>query len=303
MARIAVLGAAALDIIIKVKEFPQKDCIVFPISKDICPGGSTANIAVGLKRLGIDSVFLGKVGEDRNGEIIIREFLKEEVETTHIIVEKDGETAGAFIAVDNSGDRMIYSLGGKPLYEKKDEMNLVNFDGLDGIYIGEVLPDIGALAEQMAKDRGIKVFFNPGTISSYYGLDNLQELIKGCDYLFLSLPELINLTGCSDKQEGIKKLLDMEVPNLIITEGSRGAGFYSKKEEVFIPAFKTEVVDTTGAGDSFTSGFIKGIYSGFEIGECLRLGNACAALAIQKIGARSSMPVWEEAAKFLGREF
>jgi ribokinase len=129
-----------------------------------------------------------------------------------------------------------------------------------------------------------------------------MEMLRNCDYLFLNLPEAYILTGCTDKTQAVEKLLCGGVPNVVITEGSIGAGFYSCTDKTFVEACKVEAVDTTGAGDSFTAGFIKGIYMNYGIAKFLKLGNACAALAIRRLGARSSMPDFNEVTEYIRQE-
>ncbi|MGI5854195.1 MAG: carbohydrate kinase family protein, partial [Bacillota bacterium] len=93
MTRIAVLGAAAVDTIVKVDQFPAADEIVFAQSLEKYPGGSTANVAVGLKRLGLETAFLGKAGGDTEGRIIKADFEKEGVDTSYLIIEQEAPSA------------------------------------------------------------------------------------------------------------------------------------------------------------------------------------------------------------------
>lgn len=303
MVKVASLGAAALDTIVKVDEFPHNDEIVFPKSIDMCPGGSTANVAVGLKRLGIESTFWGKVGDDKEGKIIIQEFLKEGVNTENIIKEKSKRSAGAFIAVNSSGERVIYSLGGTALYEKIEEVKYINLDDIQGIYIGEAFPEIAAEIEEKARDKNITIFYSPGGLFCRYGLNYLIKIIKNCDYILLNLPEAKILTGCSDKNMAVEKLLNLGIKAVVITEGKLGSGYYSRETNIFKEAYKVNAIDTTGAGDSFTAGFIKGVLSNYKIGKCLEFGNACASIAIKKIGARASMPYYDEVVNYIGQKF
>lgn len=297
--KVACLGAAALDTIVKVDEFPHNDEIVFPRSINKYPGGSTANVAVGIKRLGMDSAFWGKVGDDKEGEIIIHEFINEGVEAVNIIKEKNKNSAGAFIAVNSTGERVIYSLGGTALYEKIEETENIELDNIKGIYIGEAFPEVAVSIEKKARDKGIKIFYSPGGLFCQYGIKYLINIIKNCDYILLNLPEARLLTNCKSRDAAIEKLLELGVKAVVITEGKLGSGYYSRKSNVFKEAYKTEAIDTTGAGDSFTAGFIKGILSNYEISKCLEFGNACASIAIRKIGARSSMPTYNEVVNYL----
>ena len=299
VANIAVLGAAALDTIAKVDKFPEADQIVFPLSINRYPGGSTANIAVGLKRLGLKTSFLGKIGGDTEGSLIKEDFIREGVDTSYLEIEQDSLSAQAFIAVNRSGERVIYSLGGTALYDKDAEIDQVDFSGFSGLYIGEVLNNIGIKVVNSAQEFEIPIFYSPGGIFCGLGLEQIGYIVKNCDYLLLNLPELKILSGCDNKDDAIQKLLTYGARNLIVTEGVLGSGYYSRDSSFFAEAFKVEAVDSTGAGDSFTSGFIMGIYAGYKMEKCLKLGNACAAFTVTKMGARTAMPKLSEVINFI----
>ena len=127
MAKWITMGAAAVDTIVKVPHLPKADEIVYPISIEQHPGGSTANIAVGLSRLGECVSFFGKAGDDANGKVILDSFHADGVETAYLKIEAGNASGGAFIAVDEDGERVIYSLGGNTLYERWDEIDTAAF--------------------------------------------------------------------------------------------------------------------------------------------------------------------------------
>ena len=146
MAKWITMGAAAVDTIVKVPHLPKADEIVYPLSIEQHPGGSTANIAVGLSRLGETVAFFGKAGDDANGKVICDSFREDGVDTTYLKIEKGNSSGGAFIAVDEDGERVIYSLGGNTLYERWDEIDPAAFDGVEGLYIGETFDEVGVEA-------------------------------------------------------------------------------------------------------------------------------------------------------------
>ena len=171
MAKWITMGAAAVDTIVKVPHLPKADEIVYPDSIEQYPGGSTANIAVGLSRLGETVSFYGKAGDDANGKVICDSFRQDGVETEYLKIEAGNSSGGAFIAVDSDGERVIYSLGGNTLYERWDEIDPASFDGVEGLYIGETFDEVGVEAAKLAHKQGAKVFFGPGGIMCSYGLE------------------------------------------------------------------------------------------------------------------------------------
>ena len=290
MAKWITMGAAAVDTIVKVPHLPKADEIVYPLSIEQYPGGSTANIAVGLSRLGESVSFFGKAGDDANGKVICDSFREDGVDTAYLKIEPGNSSGGAFIAVDSDGERVIYSLGGNTLYERWDEIDPASFDGVEGLYIGETFDEVGVEAAKLAHKHGAKVFFGPGGIMCSYGLEYLGVVLEHTDYLLVNLPEAKTLSGCDTKEAAIERLLEAGAKNLILTEGKNGSGCYSRDGAITAPAFPVKAVDTTGAGDTFTAGLLHALSENFTIEQALRFAAACAATAVQSVGARSSMP-------------
>ena len=290
MAKWITMGAAAVDTIVKVPHLPKADEIVYPNSIEQHPGGSTANIAVGLSRLGETVAFFGKAGDDANGKVIVDSFHADGVDTAYLKIEAGNSSGGAFIAVDEDGERVIYSLGGNTLYERWDEIDPAAFDGVEGLYIGETFDKVGVEAAKLAHKNGATVFFGPGGIMCSYGLDYLGPVLEHTDYLLVNLPEAKMLSGCDSKEAAIETLLNAGAKNLIMTEGKHGSGCYSKEGCITAPAFPVKAVDTTGAGDTFTAGLLHAFSQGMEPQQAMRFAAACAAEAVQVVGARTSMP-------------
>ena len=290
MAKWITMGAAAVDTIVKVPHLPKADEIVYPLSIEQYPGGSTANIAVGLSRLGETVSFFGKAGDDANGKVICDSFHADGVDTAYLKIEPGNSSGGAFIAVDEDGERVIYSLGGNTLYESWSEIDPASFVGVEGLYIGETFDEVGVEAAKLAHQHGAKVFFGPGGIMCSYGLEYLGVVLEHTDYLLVNLPEAKMLSGCDTKEAAIERLLEAGAKNLILTEGKNGSGCYSKEGCLTAPAFPVKAVDTTGAGDTFTAGLLHAMSQNFPIEQALRFAAACAATAVQSVGARSSMP-------------
>lgn len=302
MAKWITMGASAMDTILKVPHLPKADEIVFPISIDQLPGGSTANIAVGLSRLGEEVAFFGKAGDDEAGRIIAESFRADGVDDTYLAIVPGNRSGGAFIAVDTEGERVIYSLGGNTLYESWDQIDTKAFEGLNGLYIGETFAEVGAEAAKLAHEKGAAVFFGPGGIMCGYGMDYLAPVLKETDYLLVNLPEAKTLSGCEDKESAIKTLLAAGVKNLVLTEGRRGSGCYNAEGARTAPAFSVEAVDTTGAGDSFTAGFLSATIGGKAVEESLLFGAACAAQTVGAVGARSALPTRAQVEDFLAKQ-
>ncbi|MEW6624001.1 MAG: carbohydrate kinase family protein [Bacillota bacterium] len=298
--QVAVLGGAALDIVIKVNEFPQNDQIVFPLAGPYwMPGGSAANVAVGTARLGLKSCFLGKIGDDEQGKQILDAFIKEGVNIKGLITVKNGLTAQSIVVVNNAGDRIIYSLGGTAIIEKSSELVVELLQQVQLLYIAEAFEDVALRAISMAKGQAM-VFYAPGGIFSQHGMEKLGAVISQTDYLLVSQNELQDLTEQIEMEASVRALFELGVKNIIVTAGKKGSLLFSRDgSRVEVPAFESIPVDTTGAGDAFAAGFIYSLLMKYQPRHALSIGNACAAMAIKDMGARSSMPDLTKLKKFL----
>lgn len=299
---VVCLGAGAMDMIFTVDKLPQPDEMVFAVGEiGFFPGGSTANIAAGIGRLGYSSRFVGRTGDDDNGRRLRLAFQSDGVDIRWLYEIKGGRTAQTIIAVDRRGERIIFSLGGEALLQEPYEFTDDIMEDAKILYIGEVLPDVGFEAIRVARDHDATVIYGPGGGLSWMDKATIMKLIKSSDYVLLSRRELISLTSCECPNEGARQLLESGVTNVVVTLGSEGSAYYSRDGLIsHASAFHVpNVVDTTGAGDSFAAGFMTGLLEGMDIADCLVRGNACAALAIRKVGAREAIPTAEELEVFL----
>lgn len=281
------MGAAAMDTIVKVEKFPGVDSIAAPLEVLRTPGGSTANVAVGLSRLGNSCEFLGCCGEDSDGKLLKDSFLDEKVGISGLLSHPDWRTPGAFIAVNPQGERIMYSLGGDALYTDPAQLNGSDLTSADAIYIGEAFSGVAAEAAARIHDAGGKVFFGPGGVMCSFGLKELAPTIACCDTLFLSRTELAQLTE-DNIDSGAEKLLAIGAKAIVVTDGSKGAHRYTSQGHISVPALKVTAVDTTGAGDAFTAAFIHSELSGASPENALQFACKAAAFAITKTGGRCS---------------
>ena len=298
---VILIGAAAVDLIARVDYLPKPDEIVLVKEFRVEPGGSTANIAVALSRLGVKCSFIGKVGDDEYGRLLIESFQREGVDTSQVIISKEGPTAKTFIAVDGKGERIIFALGGKALIESLDEVDLAFIGRGKVLYVSEAFPHIALKIMKYAKDNKVIVVYGPGGIFASMGLKVLRDIIAQSDILVLSERDLEKLIpNTASIEDSVKTLSSLGPEIVVVTLGKRGSLAYNRRENklIFKEAFKVKAVDTTGAGDAFTAGLIFSILQGLNLNQSLTLANAIAALKVQREGPRNS-PYLEEVATFL----
>ncbi len=276
---VAALGTCNVDFIMKVPRISEADDEVDVEEVKISLGGSASNFAVGLSRAGVDVGIMARIGADEYGDFAALKLEEEGVKTDRLL-KIPGSTGMAFIAVDNVGERSIYtSMGANAQFKLEKE----DIDYIRGSKLLHVTGMYKEVVEEVVK-HAPQVSLNPGTVLSSYGIDDLKGIIQKADILFLNKKEAALLTG-KNFHDGAGELVDMGVPLVVVTCGKQGAQLYTQDEVIYSPTSEIDTLDTTGAGDAFAAGFISGYIKSEELDKCLKMGNGLACDCIGKLGA------------------
>ncbi|PKL69119.1 MAG: carbohydrate kinase family protein [Methanobacteriales archaeon HGW-Methanobacteriales-1] len=267
-----------MDFILKVPQFVELDGEMYIEEVKKIPGGSALNFAMKTSLNGLNSGIIAKIGNDHHGEIILDKLSKRCIETSRI--EKiDDSTGMAFISVDGNGKRSIYSFMGA-----NEELNLSkeDFEYITSAEITHLSGTYWEVAYAAAKHVNT-LSFAPGALLSTFGLDKLEPVLSNTDILFLNEKEVKILTGL-ELNKGIDLLIENGIPLVVITLGDKGSILRNQKEMIKFPAKSVQVVDTTGAGDTFAAGFISQWFKKKSLNSCLKLATSSAADCICKLG-------------------
>ena len=288
---VVCFGALNVDRLYKVNHIAGAEEESEILEFNESPGGSAANSAVGLARLGVKTGYIGKVASGRDGEYLLDAFRQEGVDTKGIIVSKNGRCGTVIGFVDQTGQRALYLDPGVNSTLKFDEINLKYVTNTKFLHLTSFASDDPLKAQMKLIDAfpKIAVTLDPGMIYARRGFNRLRPLVKKCYAILPNEGELKLLTGKSC-QEGAKVLLDEGVKVVAVKLGDKGCYVTNGIESHFIMPNKVNVVDTTGAGDAFCAGFIYGLLNGKTLKECGVLGNFVASRVITEMGARSGLP-------------
>lgn len=304
MHKVLVVGDANVDIIVPYPRFLNVDrtLVEYP-APELQGGGTSANTAVALSRLGITTSFLGTIGDDQYGNYIKNDFLKEGVDISQLLVEPELNTVGVFAFIDESGERYLwgwprenqafkYLDEDKVTYEYLSEVSWVHSSGMSLVYDTSARKTIIKLFH-MAYELGIPTSFDLNLRVDNGKLDPeyekaIYEVIQNTTYLLGSLRDEFNYLGEEGKGKENAKSFVSEKRTVIVRNGKHGAIGMSEKEEIEIPAYSVEVIDTVGAGDVFNAGFIAKCLERASLKECIMNGNAVSGYTVSKKGARST---------------
>ena len=306
-------GAALVDMVAKVERHPLDDDEIFVSDLTLLSGGAAANTAYACAKIGLASAFLGKLGEnDVFGRKIIEDFNEVKVNTALIKYSKEYGTGSAYVALNKKGDRRIYAHSGAANYLSKEDILEQELKATKVIFLSSLKNlDPFIEAATIGRKNNITVILNPGMLIIDQGLENITKLLEKIDIFILSQREfttLLNITKELDEKiivEKAKSLLECGIKVLVITMGEKGAFLLTDKESELISSAKVnQVIDTTGAGDAFSAGFIYGYvknlsYAFEDLKRNVKIGNLVAGKCIQKLGARNGIPTSEQLKQIL----
>lgn len=297
--KVTVLGSLNVDTILKIKRLPQPGETMAMEAKQNAGGGKGSNQAVAASRLGAQTSFIGKVGNDENGRFMQEILTTAQVDTQHVSVSEDEATGQAFILLQASGENSIIIDGGSNQTITADDIYRAQakIEAADFLVTQFETPlESATLAFEIAKKAGVTTILNPAPAQ-----EAPQTLLANVDLIAPNETEAEILTGikvvdAQSQHQAAKKLQAKGVKNVIITLGSRGAYYLTAdQKEGLVPAFKVQAVDTTAAGDTFLGALSSQLKPDFSnIEEAILFANQASALAVQKLGAVPSIPTFAE---------
>ena len=261
-------------------------------------GGGGGNIAVGLSRIGIETALWSQIGQGGVSSLIESRLLEENIIIDSLEFIPDLNNISV-ILLSEKGERTI--INHRSHKSELDFNSVVKklIKNSQGLYLGN-LPELSLNLRQeilgYAKSHGLTTFLNLGVKDCRFRLKVLKKLIEQVDYLVLNRYELSDILNINPQElmpniiNYQSQIFDNNRAVLIITDGEFGSYAQSDKETIYQTAYKVpKVVDSTGAGDAFTSAFISGITLGYPLKLCLRAGAKNSASVIAKINAQDGL--------------
>lgn len=288
MPEIITLGDLNLDILFYLNRLPSKGGESLAPTLEVHPGGSAANVAVALSRLGLNVGFIGAVGNDVIGEFLLRNMESENVDVSLLARKKD-YTGVMVIIVTRDGERTILGYrGANRLLSEKDVeeeyFKTIKYAFVSGYALLEN-PQKKAAYKMMkiAREKGAKIFVDICEVLAGRTWSKLKKLLLLSDYLLMNEREFEMFIV---DEKNISSIFEYGVEAIIVKRGCNGARTFTKQGVCDMPAFRVEAVDTTGAGDAFDAGFIYGIFRKYNMRRSLEIANALAAWKCKGRGAR-----------------
>lgn len=290
-------GALNVDKLYHVANIAEVDGESFIKGEEESPGGSAANTIIGLSKLGCSTSYIGKIAADAEGDLLEYNLMMNNVYLTNLIYADEGNSGKVLGFVSDKGERALYVDAGVNDTITIDEINPLNVNASKILHYSSFVGDsFNAQKELLPILRDeIILSFDPGILYAEKGVLELKEILERTNILLINENELkvlfedyyMEKTGKNDLsfRDLAVFVRDDGIDTVVVKRGEEGAyAINSNDEEVKIPAFKCEAVDTTAAGDSFNSGFLYAYLNDYDLAKSCIIANWVASKSVQAIG-------------------
>jgi sugar/nucleoside kinase (ribokinase family) len=265
------------------------------LSQTLASGGSAANTINGLANLGVQTSFIGKVGDDDMGKFFAQDMVKNGIRP--MLLEGKAQTGMALALVSPDSERTFAVNLGSAIELSPYDITQETFSGHQCLHIEGYLVQNHSLIEKalkLAKQCGLMVSLD---LASYNvveaNLDFLHRMVKEyVDIVFANEEEAKAFTGKSP-EESLEIIAGM-TRIAVVKVGAKGSYIKSGSERYNVGVIKVNPKDTTGAGDMYASGFLFGLSQGLNLGKCGEIGAILSGKVIEVVGPKMSVETWDE---------
>lgn len=271
-------------------------------------GGAESNVAIALARLGHQTGWISRLGNDEFG-LYVRNYIRSEgVDTTAVDFDDSYPTSVFFKQTNTGQDPKVY------YYRKGSAASRMRPDDLDEKYIAKakfihltgITPALSESCKEviyrvieLAKENGQTIVFDPNIRLKLWNKEEasrvLLDIATNCDIVLPGMEEGALLTGKRKPEEIAQSLLQGQTKIVVVKRGEKGAYFATKEDNGYVTGLHVpHVVDTAGAGDGFAAGFLSGLIRGWDYRQAVQLGNRVGAFALTVTGDVEGYPYWSQ---------
>lgn len=315
MTDIVTLGELLIDFVPTVSGVSLIEAPAFKKA----PGGAPANVAAGLSKLGVTCAFLGKVGEDAFGRFLKETLDEVGVNTEGLVFSDEARTALAFVSLRADGERefMFYRHPSADMLYRPEEVAVELIQNAKIFHFGSISlisePSRSATltALRTARESGLLISYDPNLRLALWpdadaAKTGMLSVWEQAALIKVSEEELTFLTGETDTAQAVDKLWHKDLRLMIVTLGKEGCAYITPDFRGTVSGFSVKPVDTTGAGDGFVAGLLRGLlinqdalHAESGLRAVCRFANAVGALTTTQLGAIPALPTLREVEAFL----
>jgi len=304
---VVIAGLAVVDIIgkpVDLEHPPKKGGLQVIDTIKMTTGGNVSNVGIDLCKRGSKVGAVTRIGNDSLGKVLLQQYEEHGMDCSGITTDDRAQTSATIVSVDERGERtFLHTRGAVANFRRADierHLDLINRSSFLVVgYLGlmqELEPELPGLLQAVKKANNIPIFLDTGGVPQRMEKKQLNELLSAVDYFIPSLEEAIALTGKQTPEEITTFLADAAGQKTYgVKLGEQGCYIATASRSGIVPPKHVKaVVDTTGAGDAFVSGFVAATLRGHDPFEAARLGNAIAASCVTALGASTAIRAFEE---------
>ena len=286
--KVAAVGVHVLDThVIGIESIPGGSDGQLVETIRFSPAGTAGGTAVVLSRIGAEVLSFGAVGDDPIADSLLALLSREGVDVSGLVRKPEHQTSSSVIPVRPNGDRPAWHCIGANGAFMLDDLPLSALDGVTHLHLGG--------PEFLGGEAAGKLLEHGRSIGAVTSLDILApgdpdmlawiaDALPHTDYLLPNDEQVLGFTGASSLADGARALVAAGAGCVAVTQGAKGALVVTADEVIEVPAYPIDVVDTTGCGDAFSAGFLRGLALGRDLRGAAQLGCATAAQVAQGLG-------------------
>lgn len=294
-----VIGAAIIDIIMKIKRLPKSGEDILCSETVSTVGGCAYNVAGTLRGFGVDHDLFVPVGRGMYGDMIAGDL--EKLGYQILIREEESDNGYCLCLVEEDGERTFITVKGAEGRFRPSWFEQLSQYAYDSIYVagyqvcgasGRVISDWMAGAKDRMKEK--RVFFAPGPVITDIDQAVMERILSVGPILHLNEKEAFDYAKQPSVEDCLRYLYGLNHNLVVVTMGASGTMYYDGSVMRQVPAYKTQVKDTIGAGDSHVAAMIAGYSKGLDTEQCVRLANRVASAIVSIQGPVMTGEMFEQ---------
>ncbi|MFJ7072075.1 carbohydrate kinase family protein [Streptomyces sp. NPDC098781] len=287
--KVVTLGVHVLDVLVRpVEAIPEGQGATLVEDIRMTAAGTAGGTALTLAKLGASVHSAGAIGSDPTGDLLVQLLGAAGIDTTHLVRRTDTATSASVLPIRPNGDRPSLHLLGANITYGPEDVPWETIADATHLHLGgpELIGvDTATRILSYAREHGVTTSVDllaPGVLG---GFEQIESALPYIDHMLPNDDQVIGFTGETDLVAGARKLLAAGAGLVAVTLGGEGALLVTPDGTRKVPAFAIDVVDTTGCGDAFSAGFVRGMGLGRTPYDSAVLGCAAAALVAQGLGS------------------
>ena len=294
-----VIGAAIIDIIMKIKRLPKSGEDILCSETVSTVGGCAYNVAGTLRGFDVDHDLFVPVGRGMYGDMIAGDL--EKLGYRILIREEESDNGYCLCLVEEDGERTFITVKGAEGRFRPSWFEQLSQDAYDSIYVagyqvcgasGRVISDWMVGAKDRMKEK--RVFFAPGPVITDIDQAVMERILSVGPILHLNEKEAFDYAKQTSVEDCLRYLYGLNHNLVVVTMGASGTMYYDGSVMRQVPAYKTQVKDTIGAGDSHVAAMIAGYSKGLDTEQCVRLANRVASAIVSIQGPVMTGEMFEQ---------